>query len=80
MMRAAAVLIYLPSPKGFTGTGESGKVTFGVISALGDEVEVLDGGGVEALDILRWMRVLERGRNNGRQRECDSRAGYTGLK
>ena len=54
-MSAAALLIYLPSPKGLMGTGESGKVTFGVIAALEaeEEEEGLDEGGVEALDILR---------------------------
>lgn len=52
-MSAAAVLMYLPSPKGFMGTGESGKVTFGVIAALVDEVDVLDDEGAEVLVILR---------------------------
>lgn len=52
-MSAAAVLIYLPSPKGLVGMGESGKVTFGVTAALEGEVDILDGGGVEVPDILR---------------------------
>lgn len=36
MIRAAAVLIHLPSPRGFGGTGETSNVTMGG----GDEVEV----------------------------------------
>jgi hypothetical protein len=59
MIRAAAVLIHLPSPRGFGGTGESWNVTLGggdgveaFIAALDDPLVGKEG--FELLDMF-WM-------------------------
>jgi hypothetical protein len=56
MIRAAAVLIHLPSPRGFLGTGETSNVMLGeggvaliIVSVDGPQV------GEELFDMLRML-------------------------
>lgn len=63
MIRAAAVRIHAPSPRGFGGTGETGKVTFGLggedfgNAALVDAV--VGEGGREPLAMVRAQWVFK---------------------
>jgi hypothetical protein len=73
MMRAAAVLMYLPSPRGFLGIGDTGKLKsrpglrlmpVGVVGDGGGEFEGFE-------DILLWVNVCT---EDGRTRWLDNKS------
>jgi len=51
MMRAAAVRMCFPSPRGFGGIGERGKVTGGVDR---DVVDMIRCRGMDPMGTIRW--------------------------